>query len=348
MKYQEAPVGRREAIKFVAATVELARHPSLFAGVAFERTLSPETEPKTASIFGLHDTPNVGGSYDIDMAIEDATRLGAKSLLMMDPGPQLIKDTTRAGIGVIGRAYLPGNRFDEERLTNLMRKLTPHIDKPVVQPFNEVNLLKETDDVAVSPQQHAFDFAKASDLIARRGGIALLTPMAPRAPINDILYLERFMNVYLTIKSPDYVAQNNAIGAHAYVFKPGQNPWEHVQRVQSVFDRFVPALPVYVTEAGVFQDLKNPIDEDVVGSETLRILETPIPAGLDVKSFCFWVLSNFAQRPKDHEEKADDELRGFELSAWRAPNRLKSVYTKVLEYVEEQKPKTPALLAPVV
>lgn len=302
-----------------------------------EKTTPPEKEPKTFDMFGLHDTPNVGGSRDIKVAISDLQTLGAKFLVTLDPSLQLLKDTTAADIAVISRAYLPNNTFDDDYLIRLMRKLKHVTDIPLVQPFNEVNLLQETGGVVKLPEQHIrSDFLQAADLISLLGGRTLLTPLAQEAPVDEYDYLDRMLITLLQNKTPQWIARYIALGVHSYIFTPGENPWQRIQRLDSLVVKNVGThLPIYVTEAGIHQTQTRQQNDETIGRETVRLLDTPIPLNLPIQSFCFWVLANFAQRPREHQTEASSVLHDFEVATWRGLHGPKQVFKRVQEYAQK-------------
>ncbi len=305
-----------------------------------EIVIPPEI-PKTFTIFGLHGTPNPGGSDNLELTITDARRLRAKWWVALDPTEEELAAFGNAGINVITRLLLPDNNFNARLIESAIKK--PNISNLLIQPFNEPNRDVENGGKVVSPEEHMRQaFIPAARAIISRGAIPLLTPLAQRAQdggIDEGSYFARMLDV-LKREAPDILSGNLAIALHNYIFEPGEDFWQRPRQLAEIVRTslgFIP--PIYITEAGLHQSLEKQFSEELLASETIRLLDSSIPNDLPVKAFCIWVYANFAQRPANHRSIIEnEEVRAFELAAWRKGDGETPIFLAVENYASQQSP----------
>lgn len=295
----------------------------------FSTELIFHKRPKLFSVFGLHDTPNIGGSLIPDMTITDVKSVGGKSLVVLDPSEQTLKAAAAGHTPVLSRAYLPDNRFHGDELETMLLRLKRFNPHPVVQPYNEVNLLAETGNIPVSPEEHMRDFLSAAEIITSRDGMVLLTPLAQKAEVDEIAYLQEMLMGLNDM--PSWLTDRLGIGIHNYIFGVDEDQWPRVMKIHQIVQGALGrSLPIYITEMGLYQNRHKYFDQLAVAEETVRLIDERIPAGLRIESANFWVLANFAQRPKEHQKR--EELHDYELSAWRGLDGQNQVFWRVLLY----------------
>jgi hypothetical protein len=267
--------------------------------------------------------------------------LKAKSLVTLDPSVELLEQLKAIGVQPIIRGFLPANRFWGEEISRTLTKLKEHAIPIINQPFNEVNLLSNTNESPRSPTDHiSQDFIPAAELIDSYGGLTLLTPLAQRAQTtinnfqyDDTLYFRYQLTALKKQKSVNWIRNRVAIGFHSYTFSPNESPHKRIYAAhQLTKDILGISLPFYVTEGGLFQDTDQVYPEAVVSESTVSLLSSSLPKETKVESFCLWVLANMAQRPADNE--LTEELKDFEVAAWRiSPEETRQVYKAVAELV---------------
>lgn len=286
---------------------------------AFASTQLIEKEPRVFDIYGLHDCPFLGGSPNSDRALADFKRLKVKRVVSLMPADFILDKTSKEGIEMIARAYMPENRFKPDILSSLIERLKLYYPNPIIQPFNEVNLPSQTGWDFRLPESHINDdFIPAAEFISARSGVTILTPPAPNALVEGIStfeYLERMMTELLQKKGQTWIVENNiTLGLHPYIFRPEADHWEDVIEMDNMVGRLIgKEPPVYITEAGLHQESSTNriFSEEVVAKETARILHSPIPSQLQgrLQAYCFWIYASEAQRtPNIPPGHPDDEL----------------------------------------
>ncbi len=299
---------------------------------------SPEIK-RTFELFGLHGAPVPGGGINRDITLQDFQRLGVRSTVLIAPDRDFLQALTNADIAVISRAYQQNNRFDREYLDKMLTTVSSVVKQPIIVPYNEVNLRRETGGERISPQDHMMkDFLPATRMIAEAGGISLLTPLAKRAPENEDQYLDTMLNVAKQIISKEpHLIPHLGIAIHPYIFNPGENPWLYASAVHRMAQKKLGfPLPIYATESELHQSRYRRFSDEVVATETRRLIHLPIPQELRniVKTFDVWLHANGAVREKAPNHKpTEDVWDDFELSAFRASrDSVKPVFTTVENY----------------
>lgn len=324
---------------------------------------TPKIEAKAGvplyKIYGLHDTPNGGGSTHLDIIAYDINILRPRSLTLLDPSQALLEFAKEAGLSVAFRISQNNNHFDAKKVATESDKAFTHTENLVLQPYNEINLLDETGGRPMSPKEHIEQhFLPAAKLIAQvakrhqRRARVLITPLAQRAPKVEGLDEKEYFKKMLNYLGPhlETLDVDLALGLHAYEFIKGQDTErskdfeDYKDALEYVQKRYRDAqeilglnLPIYVTEAGIHQTIDNPFSDKVVAKETRRILETAIPNGLLLEQFNLWVFYNYFQRPKGHQYPEDPALKkmldGFELSALRRSTGVTEAYQQIADLV---------------
>jgi hypothetical protein len=309
-----------------------------------------QTTPKPTyfSVFGLHDTPNDGGSQNVQLAINDLTTLGARYLVVINPSERLIEATLEHGIKLINRIYFNDNVFDESKARLIMRKLSSFLDHPIVQPFNEVNNSGFTGNIPIAPEQHAVDLIRATELISSYGGTTLITPMDQGfiynfegQQLNNYQYQTQLTSILRSERPLDWFKRKVALGSHAYThvgdadmdkFDPRQlTPSYRIQKIDQITREELGFQPDhYLLETGPWQDHFSPYSSGYYARETIRILASSIPEDVKLKCACFWVYANHVQRPISHQD--DPKQFGFEYSVWRGKNGPQPIYQQAIDY----------------
>jgi hypothetical protein len=316
------------------------------------QTSSDSNHPTYFSVFGMHDTPNDGGSQNVQLAIDDLNILRAKYLVALNPSERLIEASLRSGIQLINRIYFNDNQFDETKTRLIMKKLSSYLEHPIVQPFNEVNNKGFTGNISITPEKHANDLIEAAELISSYGGITLITPMdqgfleqTEGQGLTDYEYLAELAANLNTLRPSDWLKERVAIGSHAYThigdadmdkFDPRQlTPTYRIQKIDQIVRRHLGFQPDhYLLETGLWQDSNRPYPPEYYARETIRILDSPVDEDIRLKCACFWVYANHAQRPINH--RRDPKQLGFEYAVWRGVNGPQTIYQKVAEYANKQ------------
>lgn len=302
-----------------------------------ETISSQEVITTVASIFGLHDTPIIGGSINEQLAMDDARRLGAKFWVSLNPNEEMLKAIKEnQNLTLITRAYMENNQFDEKYLTEMMHKLREYIEKPLVVPYNETNLTFETGGTPVSARNHIIkDFIPAAELILKYEGIPILTPTAqshnpdPSEGIDGIEYFKLMIDTLIEVK-PELLDQIK-IGVHDYTKNPGEDIWKHPEEIYDIVTaKTGKKIDMYITEAGLYQSTEKQFDEQTVVLEETKTLKTKIPEGLPVMAYCDWAYSGFVQRPEEDKYAPNlKELQNFETMVKRGENGETAVYKAI-------------------
>lgn len=306
----------------------------------------PPQKPKRRilDVYGLHDTPNIGGSMDVPLALDDFRRLRATGLTLLNPAPSLLAGSVVMGLSVAVRIYQENNIFNSRCVEAEVGKAFSYVDSPVFQLNNEVNLTRETNGESVSPREHLEkQFLPAAELVCqvagsyRRRPRILITPLAQKAPDVNGLDEEAYFKEFLGCLRP-HISRLNCdllLGLHAYIFEPGEDPLVYIKerylQAREIMER---DLPIYVTEGGLHQSAERSFSDEVIAWEIKRILQTPIPNGLPLSEYDLWIASNYAQRPKEHRLSKNKVLDLFEKATLRRLEGEVSVETLAYRTIE--------------
>ncbi len=287
-------------------------------------------------VFGLRDAPHVGGSRFIDQAIQDFQNFGIKFLVSSNPLDMLTYRAKESGIMILSRREKDSwdkddSRYKENELLPVILNLRKHYgpNNFIVIPYNEVNLQNETQEIYIrKPFEHIVtDFAPAVRLIALNGGKAALTPIAPGAEIPDgegnvydkATYVDQMLQALAQTFDSGFIRKNIVIADNSYIFSPDQDPIEGIKKINDLVKKNLGVeLPIYVTEGGLNMASERIFSDEVYAQTILKILDTPIPQDLQhiLKSYCFWIYANEAQRTLDLKQQPWD----MELNAWVKPD----------------------------
>lgn len=303
--------------------------------VAGSSSLIPGRGRLTYSDFGIHDTPNVGGSADVQTAISDMVRLGAKTVVILNPSPEIQLQANQAGVQIINRFFSPGNTYEADGFEAFIQSVKAHQRNPILQPYNEVDLPGDHQkEAAVHVKE---DFAPAAEHAVAAGCQVLFTPVSqnPHSPDYGYDYMFEGLTELKKQFPVSWTAEHIHLGLHNYIFYLGENPWKRVRIMDDLtYEVLGRHLPIYITETGLFQDQKRRYRRNLVANETRRMLTMDLPLGPQIEAVCFWVLSNYAQRPAEHMHKNSSELRDFEVAAWRGINGVREEYLAVERLAE--------------
>lgn len=282
-------------------------------------------EKKIRDILGFHDTPNSGGSINVELALSDILYLGGGRITGINLSEYLLRHSQSLGLTVTNRIDLPANHFMASTIGAEAEKVCRYVENPFFVPFNEVNLLQETGGEEVSPSEHIeAHFVPAVELISRvakkhnKRARVLITPLAQDAPKICGFDEEAYFEEMLKCLGP-YMAKLDCdlqLGLHPYILHPGDNPIDYIQRRHNKAREILGVeLPIQATEAGLQHTKDSDYSQELIAAETVRILNIPIPAGLPLEGFDLWILANYAQRPA---VPRNEELDIFEKAAFRA------------------------------
>ncbi len=296
----------------------------------------PTVEQKKAfDVFGLVDVPNVGGPINHELAINDLKTLGAKKVVSLDPDRRYLEKLIDQRFLVIDRVYLQDNKFNEKALRANLQKFNNLGQRPIVQPFNEVNLLEETAGFYIEPEKHVKEtFLPAAKEIINERGMALVTPMAQRSEIDEEEYFVRMLKQIKESMPAVIIRKDIGVSIHNYTFTPDEDSMYRLKKIGRIVRNCLGmSVPLYVTEAGLYQDSIKSYPSDVVGIDIIRVLNTGLPTDLNIGSYCFWVLANNAQR-----ENSDNTLlmQNFEQAALRGADNKTAAYDLIAQYAHAQ------------
>jgi hypothetical protein len=333
--------GLRTGLPMVAASPAatdasaLDAHPSL-----------PSRHRKTIwDVLGIHDTPNVGGSDNLEEFHRHLSDLGAKWVIGIVPRPEWYYWVEQMGAVPITRLLLPGNRFDEAVLVRQLAGVPPH---SLVIPFNEPNLVDETP-YPVLPELHAQDLLLAAELIAQAGCTTLITPLAqegalipePGVLIHEVEYFERLLRELANLQSLEWIRTHMALAFHNYHLKynihQGSDPFYRLGAFYThLVVPLIGTLDIYITEGGYFLADVPTIDYQAVADDTAALLARELPPALSdhLKMWSLWVYANLFQRPLEHH--LDREAQRLERTAlWQRAGPT-PIYHAVVEYGRQQ------------
>ncbi len=301
-------------------------------------------ERSARTIFGGHDTPNPGGSKDVQQFVSDLEALGMGTAVCIDPSSRLVAALDQAGIRLIVRLVQEHNVFNERNVMWTLNKLDG-VPGVTIQAFNEPNI----EGIAISPEDHVRrHFMSAARVILPRvapfGGTLFLTPLAPYAKFQAMDELDAYRQMLVALNDEitldeQWMWSHIRIGVHAYSYYLGDNRiWGRIQKLSAIAEEMTGrSLPLEITEAGLNIDWPNQYTDEQILVETIAMLQSPIPPSLTgtVRSFCLWVTANYAQRDAWHQDLGRDqqelqtELDKFETAALRRLDGVTPTYLAI-------------------
>lgn len=305
-------------------------------------------EVAIADIAGIHDSPLVGGAFFPDILMDDLLRLGVSSVISLQPRVSVLELTESLGVSVVNRVCQDKNIYDPNLMRNELTRAFSKVKKPRFQLYNETNLKSETGNTTRRPRQHVIDnFIVPAKEIIRHGGIVLSDPVAQRAvvlreekspPITTYDYLGGQLEEVRLHFSPEELREGFALGVHAYIFEPGEDPREHIFETERIAYQILGFYPdIYVTEAGLYQDKHRRFSERVTADEVLRLRKMKIYSFSRICSFDFWIAHTLAQiDPAERDAyKKLWHIQEFEKDSWRKEDRLAEMYLAVASEVQK-------------
>ncbi|HEX2033764.1 MAG TPA: hypothetical protein VHS99_06245 [Chloroflexota bacterium] len=309
---------------------------------AHERPAPQRRRRKTVwDVLGIHDTPNSGGSRNLEEFHRHLSHLCARWVIGIIPRPEWYYWAEQIGAVPITRLMLPGNRFDEEVLRRQLAGVPPN---SLVLPFNEPNLIFETP-YPVLPELHAQDLIMAAEVIAQAGSTTLITPLAqegalipePGVMIYELEYFQRMLTEMTNLQSVSWIRQHMALAFHNYHLKyninPGSDPFHRLGAYYAhLVVPIIGRLDIYITEGGYFLADVPAIDYYAVAEDTVALLDTELPPALSdhIKMWSLWVYANMFQRPPEHQREW--EVQRIERTAlWQASGPT-PIYHAIVEY----------------
>ncbi|GEM_PF-3896403 len=277
-----------------------------------ESFYTPEKENLTIlDKLGLHSTPIEGGGERPETTIFTAINLGINFIVALTPSEEFLKIASQNDLPVITRWYTKNNILNEKKFRETIKRIKKYQDYNIVIPFNEVNLLRETGNEERTPKQHAEEYIQALHIGKEEDCIIPITPMSQgHGPgvIDDYIYLPEMLLELKNRIDLSLFKDNLALCLHRYILRRGDD--DFIQGITSIYNSTVDILnmhlPVYVTEAGLYQDRKILYDETIVAAETVKILKLSLPSNIPVETIDLWNFSGFYQRPQDHRVDNED------------------------------------------
>lgn len=324
-------LSRRQLLQLIgAATARVALSPDSFL-------------PKNSvlDIFGIQLTTSIGGGADPKLSCDLAAESGARHVKVINPDQDVLEVLSQANEGekdkegLIVRLYssqieddgrINHTFFDEattlEVMANINGQFTDGQTPVAIQAFNEPNLTNETGGQFLMPEEHIREhFIPTAEMLIDNGFLVITSPVAPDSDtaVSDIEYARRQFLAIRNQKGARWAKNFLGVGAQAYTFYPGDNPFRHprlvLQVAREVFG-FTP--PLYILEGGPNFPNREP-DEKSRSAEVTRLLSLYIPSDLSsLACFTFFVLSNlFNRQDVDPTRRIQDgDLTGMEDHAW--------------------------------
>lgn len=296
------------------------------------------------SIFGLHAVPDHGGGLYPDLALSDAIRLRGHGVTVINPGLPFLELFSKHPLVV--RIYHPQNHYDAKLVEEEGERIFKQGIDAIFQTNNEVNLLRETGGVFISPKEHLErQFLPAANMIIevarryKRRAQILITPFAQNAPaingIDEKSYSEEFYDRLAPYM--EKLACDLYLGLHAYIFQPDEDPLRYVEDRYALFrQRTGMKLPIKVTEGGLHHNEYSNFSPAVIAKATIKLLETVIPSALPLETFNLWVAANYAQRPLRHRQLGNPDLDVFEKAALRGISGVTETFLAIESEVAKQ------------
>jgi hypothetical protein len=252
-----------------------------------------------AGAFGLHDTPVLGGSRDLDRAFADWRAWEVRWVTVLNPRTELLRRARAEGIGVIARVWSPAPG-DPGDLVTITRRMVA-LGQRYVVPYNEPNLRAEWGSEP-DPEVFAGRWLTAADTILALGGTPVLTPLAPNGDYPEDLFFARFLAAVVAARGPAWLIEHRvALGLHVYLQETADEALPYIRRyTDHVRAHLGHDLPVLVTEGGFWLPSGSPPARYHLAVQRTAALATAVRQGrLPVQALTFWLYSNLAQGGHD-------------------------------------------------
>lgn len=299
---------------------------------------------------GICDTPNVGGSINPELALEDTRNLGAKSALALNPTESYIAAMRKLNpkYPLIFRFYDQFNALNKEGLSQLLATrgfITPNFP---LQFLNEPNIEPNKEGIITHPRLIAQRFIEGTIMIAEKGGIGLLPPTAQdtKNPQAETRYFDTMVKELPNLADKNWLEEYVALSIHAYHMNPGdisEDIWDRIKRLAYNYTQVTGINPkIYITECGPRRNIRDGRNtgfieqEDKQAVDALkRLAKARIPDGLNIVAFNYWIYANLAQRPPVKDGTISDELASFELAALRRKTGPTAAYYEFAKLAKE-------------
>ncbi len=276
-------------------------------------------------IHGFHAAPDRGGGLRVDQQIADMRNLAATSATVILPTEEYLGKAVDARLLVITRLYF--NNFDDVRsITNEQLAIHQGVQTPIFQVGNEIDQ-EQFGGIPISPERFIRDvFLPVVQATRDHGGKILIPPMGPGSP-TEYTYLDQLLGEIKATVPPDVIEESLGLSIHNYFYQ-GQDPLDRVRRIYQQTTNILGPLPIYITEAGLYQTRTRFYPDEVIRDEIVRYVQLPL-GDLPIKVNNWWVIGNriFRGPPlPEHVTLFDD----FETSAWRkASDTVTPIYAAV-------------------
>ncbi|MDA8218328.1 MAG: hypothetical protein M0Z94_11995, partial [Dehalococcoidales bacterium] len=257
--------------------------------------------PRPPGVFGLHDTPIIGGSVNAALAVRHWQSLGVRLVTVLDPREEMLALAQQAGIEVVARVYSPSIHQDGD-LGGVTQRAVAHGMHYVV-PYNEPNLRSENSGQLPDPVYFARRWVDAAEIIHQYGGYPVLTPLAPEGDYDDVLFLRKMLTEVVNLRGIDWLLNVGVVvGVHPYLMRPGDDSWGHLETYASVMrEQLGFVLPMLATEGGLAGQAAQPAagwsPEVEVTALAERLRRGDVPEYL--LGATLWLYSNEAQAGHD-------------------------------------------------
>ncbi|TAK34487.1 MAG: hypothetical protein EPO21_09475 [Chloroflexota bacterium] len=280
--------------------------------------------PAPRSSFGLHDTPIIGGSSDLDRAFRDWEDLNVSWITVLDAREELLRRANQAGITVINRVY-SRSIFEPGDLRGDTRRMVRYGMRYVI-PYNEPNLIGENAGRTPDPIDFAQRWIAAAEVIHAEGGYPVLTPLAPEGDHPDVDYFQKYLGAVVAAKGAQWLLDYHvAVGVHSYILRPTDSYLGRFQTYDSIVRQVVgQSLPMLGTEGGVVMGKEHPSNTaDVALAKTLEIVKQVQQPDWPrhILAATVWLYSNKAQGGHDDQ---------FEQYAWLGQRGPQPVFQEVM------------------
>lgn len=285
------------------------------AGAAHPRAGSIPGVEEVRTIFhahGFHAAPDRGGGRRVDLQIADMKTLAATSVTVILPTEEYLQKAVDERLLVATRLHL--DNFDDiPRALDTQLGIHRGLQTPIFQVGNEIDQ-EGFAGAPIPPERFTRDvFLPVVNATRDRGGKILIPPMGPGSP-TEFGYLDDLLKAISATIPPDVIRESLGLCVHNYFYQ-GQNPLDRVRRIYRQTANILGPLPIYITEAGLFQNRTRFYPDEVIRDETLRYLQMPV-GDLPIKVNNWWVIGNRAFRGPPLPQHAT-VFEDFETYAWR-------------------------------
>ncbi|MHB8644266.1 MAG: hypothetical protein ACYDAR_00595 [Thermomicrobiales bacterium] len=294
----------------------------------------------TKTIFqthGFHAAPDRGGGLRVDLQIADMKTLAATSVTVILPTEEYMEKAVDERLLVITRLH-----FDNvDAISRVVeRQLAIHkgLQRPLFQVGNEIDQ-EGFGGAQISPERFTRDvFLPVVNATRDRGGKILIPPMGPGSP-TEFGYLDNLLKAINATIPRDVIRESLGVCVHNYFYQ-GQNPLDRVRRIYQQTANILGPMPIYITEAGLFQNRTRFYADAVIRDETLRYLQMPL-GDLPITVNNWWVIGNRAFRGPPLPEHVT-VFEDFETYAWRKDgDKTTPVYDAVAHLAQERRKQRP-------